>query len=222
MGTPSLIDLTRVSAVLAALMTVGCAADNAPSSVDSGARDGSLTGAGGGAGTPGGGGSTASGGGTGSGSGGTSYPGAGGGVGSDCRSQADCGSATVTCLAPGESPGCGICQQLKAPCTVDGDCASRGAAWICELAACSCSAAKSCVQGCTDSGGCATGQFCGADHRCAANLCTPGDRSCLPNFTCGSDGHCARKTCNTDADCSGACVEGQCYPRPGTCTPPAA
>jgi hypothetical protein len=73
-----------------------------------------------------------------------------------------------------------------------------------------------------DTAGCGPAQFCSADHRCVGNVCTPGDRSCVPNFECGSDGHCARKACSKDGDCTGACVKGLCYTRPGTCTPPAA
>jgi hypothetical protein len=146
------------------------------------------------------------------------------GVGSDCRADGDCASAGALCLAPGESPGCGVCRQPTSPCNADADCVSKGTAYICEVAACSCSGAKSCIQGCVDATSCGNGQFCASDHRCASSPCQPNanDRTCLPNFMCDGTGHCARKACTADADCAGACVKGMCYPRPGTCTPPAA
>jgi hypothetical protein len=208
--------LTRATLLLAAVAAYGCGSVTA--STDAGA-DASASGA---AGASGHGGATGSGSGGRTGSGGAGAPtGQGGGVGSDCRSQADCASGTA-CLAPGDAPGCGVCRQITAPCNADSDCASRGPASICVLAACSCSDAKSCVTGCQDSSACGAGQFCTSDHRCMYNVCTVGDKSCLPNFTCGSDGHCTRQGCAADADCVGACVNGLCYPRPGVCTPAAA
>jgi hypothetical protein len=208
--------IARAALLLAALITLGCGqSSSSPASVDA-AAEASAAG-GGGPGT----------GGTAAGAGGYHYPGAGGAgggvsIGGDCRSNDDCASAGALCLAPGESPGCGVCKQATFPCSADADCAARGPSAICDLDPCSCDGQKSCVTGCPDGVSCGPGQFCTADHRCANNVCTPGDQSCLPDFVCGSDGHCTRKPCTTGADCDGACVKGFCYLRPGTCTPPSA
>jgi hypothetical protein len=207
-------DRTRL--LLAALMACAAAcSETTQSGVDASADAAMALDAGaGGQGGGGTGGATATGG-SGSGAGGTA-------IGGDCRSNGECALAGAQCLAPGESPGCGVCKQATYPCSADADCAARGPSAICELDPCACSGQKSCVTGCPDGVACGPGQFCGADHRCANNVCTPGDQSCLPNFVCGSDGHCTRKTCTTNAGCDGACVKGMCYSRPGTCTPAAA
>jgi hypothetical protein len=92
-----------------------------------------------------------------------------------------------------------------------------GATSICDSPSCGCGR-KTCIQGC-QAGGCPESQTCGANHRCAPIACT-GDSACSPDFACDSGGHCARRTCQTDADCPTSCVNGSCYSGPGTCMAP--
>jgi hypothetical protein len=146
------------------------------------------------------------------------------GPGSACWSQADCMASNLsflTCVAPGETTGCGACMTPAQTCVADSECAAQGATSICEVAVCACAGQKVCTPGC-ETRGCATWQTCGSDHRCAPKACSPGDSTCPADFACGSAGGCARKSCTSDDECSVACVKGRCYDAAGVCRAPAA
>jgi hypothetical protein len=156
------------------------------------------------------------------GSGGMGSGGSGGLGPGQCRTDADCtGNGGVFCLAPGESPGCGVCYIPPNPCTADAECTAMGAAFICEPAHCSCMGQSECKEGCTTNAQCAPSEVCElATHRCAGKPCAK-DADCPQNFACGAaDKRCARKPCASDAACQGTCVEGLCYDMPGTCSFP--
>jgi hypothetical protein len=191
-----------VLAVLSLGAVFGCGSTLAGS-------DGSASGSGGGAGH-----------GTGGGAGGVDGSvghGGAGGIGGPCWASSDCGFGI--CAAPGQQVCGGICVKDPPSCTVDSDCAAIDASWsgpsICGPLTCPCGATTGCQPGCSTDADCATGQGCGSDHHCAATACAA-DAACPVDFTCTS-GHCARKTCTSDSDCSNACVEGGCYSTPGTC-----
>jgi len=54
--------------------------------------------------------------------------------------------------------------------------------------------------------------------------CGSGSATCPADFVCAlsavTGGTCARKPCSSDADCSVACVSGECYHAAGTCRLP--
>ena len=153
-----------------------------------------------------------------------------GGYGDMCWSNSDCVQAPFTpppqpyCEAPDGtatvSYGCPVCFTPPTTCAADGDCAGQGPAWICAVPSCSCNSIKTCEPGCTKDGDCAAGQSCGTDHRCAASACGAGAPACPTDFVCGASQTCQRRPCSSDAECSGACVIGKCFDRPGRCTDP--
>ena len=144
---------------------------------------------------------------------------------SPCRSQADCGygpdEVHLLCFAPGESPGCGGCNQVTSNCDYDASCppdvTGAGNHQICGPAPaslCACQPVMRCQAGCRSDGDCLTGQACDASNHCYTT-CVPG--SCPVNFTCGPNNSCTRASCQTDADCAGVCVNGGCYESTGAC-----
>lgn len=150
--------------------------------------------------------------------------GAGGANGGPCWSATDCGSS-ATCAPPG-TPVCGgACIAVQHPCTGDTDCAVDAATpSVCEQVPCSCPSGMGCVPGCTMNTDCPEGQSCASSHHCSPITCTSTSNTCPANFSCNVNnaisGFCARKACQIDSQCSGACVEGFCYPAPGTCRLP--
>jgi hypothetical protein len=184
---------------------------------------GGTTATGGNGGTTGGGGS-----GTGGARGGNSgRGGAGGADGGPCWSHADCGG-TATCVTQDDVVCGGACitMQPQHTCTSDTDCAGDAATpMVCEPAPCSCTGGGGCVRGCTNDADCPEGQSCGSNHHCRPSACTSTANACPTNFGCdisgAAGGVCARKSCQTDSQCSGACVDGFCYPAPGRCHLPA-
>ena len=159
--------------------------------------------------------------------------GSGGGVsrefGSPCRDSGAC-PYPLTCLAPGHvsaggtsGSSCGACIAPASPCTMNSDCKpynSAGPRGVCvvDTSPCACPNAMICVPDCTDPGFCPVGTRCGADYRCDPVGCAAGGTDACPlDFTCGTDSKCARSRCTEDTQCSGACVNGACYDRPGTC-----
>jgi hypothetical protein len=143
-----------------------------------------------------------------------------------CRTDADCPDNMhgEFCWAPGESRGCGICGGPPEPkCGSDADCASQGAASICDPIPCPCSPDdKACHDGCTKDADCGVASVCGATHRCEPAPCGAG-AACPALFSCDPGGHCARTTCTTDAACGdGRCVNGACWEAFGQCDYPAA
>jgi len=191
--------------------------DSGAGGAEAGGRSGpsGSGGAGGGAGGKGGGGGAA----------GSGMP----GQGTPCSNHEDCrgNQPFLMCWAPGEFMGCGDCGWGQSDCLTDADClvyvtASSGPL-ICDPAPadiCSCRAVKICQRGCRAKSDCPSGQGCTLGHQCQ-NTCVPGDGTCPVDFSCGADGFCARTSCTTDAECSGACVKGACYGRPGVCDYPA-
>jgi hypothetical protein len=138
-------------------------------------------------------------------------------------------AAPTTCGATGW---CGQCQcpPVQQMCMSDGDC--NGNAPHCLLRG----VQGGCVQ-CRTSADCQTGACsdgvctpqcgagdpcenpfvaCGPELRCDAPLACQMDAACPVNGACLSN-VCARRPCQTDAQCDGACVNGHCYDAPGYC-----
>jgi hypothetical protein len=130
-----------------------------------------------------------------------------------CHSMQDCKSG-YECVAPGESPGCGICE-LGMACNSDGDC---GVGEICTGGPCICTnTGKACQPGCA-AGGCPEGMMCGQSNHCIPIFCSVAS-DCPTFFDCVS-GQCQRRPCSADPDCpGGACVNSACYPSLGQCEP---
>ncbi|HVV51374.1 MAG TPA: hypothetical protein VHO06_17015 [Polyangia bacterium] len=135
-----------------------------------------------------------------------------------CWTASDCHGGSF-CTLPGQSACGGACPTVTHPCSVDSDCAGDAAApQICVVEPCVCGPTNmGCLAGCLHDADCAQGESCGADHHCAPTACGGGAPSCPTDFACGAGGTCARKRCTSDGECSSACVEGQCYDRPGSC-----
>jgi hypothetical protein len=138
-----------------------------------------------------------------------------------CRDQSDCTTSGGVCVAPGDAPGCGVCQ---VPCTSDGDC---GQGTVCDQSSCVCPSSggsKACIQSCLTSG-CPEGELCGNDGHCAPSSCAS-FADCPAFFDCvmpkGAGSQCQRRGCGTDSACGsgGYCVKGACYSMLGTCQPP--
>jgi hypothetical protein len=146
--------------------------------------------------------------------------GAGGANGGPCWSATDCGSAT--CAPLGTLVCGGACIAVQHACTSDTDCAADAAApTVCQQIPCSCPSGMGCAPGCTADSNCPEGQSCASNHHCFPTTCTLSSDACPANFSCSpGSGVCARKVCQTDSQCSGSCVEGNCYAAPGTCRPP--
>ncbi len=139
-----------------------------------------------------------------------------------CSTQSQC-MANTACAAPGTPQACGTCNTEAGDCTADSQCKARGATFVCDPVPCTCSNQKRCIQGCTSDATCDEGTRCDvASARCVAIACT-GDPDCPSNFRCGASKTCERASCQTDADCDGFCVLGQCFGQGrGECRPPAA
>jgi hypothetical protein len=140
-----------------------------------------------------------------------------------CRANSDCRSGAL-CVAPGQVLCGGICTPVTNPCTTDSDCAPDAAVpLICDYDPCACDQAKRCVPGCVSDADCAAGLICNANHytnhRCGLVICGAGMPACPANFACDDSLQpvCARSTCTTDSQCSGACVDDSCYAAPGQC-----
>jgi hypothetical protein len=144
--------------------------------------------------------------------------------GSPCWSQEDCNpgppgatQSGLQCVAPGESLGGGACGRSPTLCLNDAQCAAKTPNSICDPPVCTFPGEDGCRPGCTSDAGCPPGFGCGADHRCAGKPCTP-DVVCPVDEVCADNFGCVHKACTRDDQCSGACVKGECYDRPGRCT----
>jgi hypothetical protein len=148
----------------------------------------------------------------------------GGAGGGPCWSSTDCGGGAI-CTPPG-SPLCGgACIGVQHPCSSDDDCHGDAAApSICEAVLCSCPSGMGCVPGCMTNADCLEGQTCASNHHCLATTCSASANTCPADFTCNisgtGGGACARKSCQSDGQCSFACVLGFCYGAAGTCRLP--
>jgi hypothetical protein len=138
-----------------------------------------------------------------------------------CEANGDCTAVGGTCQSPGEPGGCGICNPTPSQCTTDSDCQGTAqvvgvGVLICQPVACACTAASSCVPGCTGDPDCGLGETCDLiGGRCHPRACS-GTAPCPPDFDCGVNG-CVRRTCTSDATCDGFCVEGVCRDQLGQC-----
>ena len=113
-------------------------------------------------------------------------------------------------------------------CSTDSDCVGDGGStagtMICAPAPrsdCYCNGAMFCVPGCRTNAHCGPGQACNSSHSCQ-NTCVAGDGTCPLNYSCGASGFCEQKSCKSESECSGFCVNGLCYQTRGTCEPAAA
>lgn len=137
----------------------------------------------------------------------------------ECRDIDDCDQNGESCDAPDDPGSCGICREVKAPCTEDSECDPQTTGQVCQAVICACSPASECVPGCTTTG-CDEGTTCnGATERCEPNLCEVWV-DCPASFSCINQA-CARTTCEDDGVCQGGyCVKGRCFGEPGTCQLP--
>jgi hypothetical protein len=134
-----------------------------------------------------------------------------------CRGRADCDYRQPSCISPAAVI-CALCLNELLPCGTDNDCQVDGGGLVCDVVACACSpGARGCIRGCEDASGCRPGEACVAGH-CRPISCQ-GDADCPTDFGCNNR-ICERKTCTTDAICSGYCVNGSCYSTLGTCQGP--
>jgi len=134
----------------------------------------------------------------------------------DCSAELACPPNDGQCSYPGQDLGCGICYRpADGTCLSDAECTTGT---LCEPLRCACEPTSVCLPGCTAATDCGEGRVCGDGGRCVATACA-GAADCPPNFRCDSGG-CLRKQCTASDSCDGACVLGQCYSEPGTCTFP--
>ncbi len=136
----------------------------------------------------------------------------------DCHTNTDCVDPNAAiCLSPDADQLCGICYNPPSPCTADSECAMVDPTTICNKPACSCGESE-CMPGCVADGDCKAWEHCSPGHRCLPNACAS-NADCPVNFECASMA-CARKSCTTDIDCNGHCVNSQCYEMAGHCNLP--
>ncbi len=150
-----------------------------------------------------------------------------------CRNGEECSATFGYCRDPeGTNAGnsCGICIDPErfgpdelGVCASDADCSTEGE--VCAVAApssCFCTTTSICQSACTGANDCPLGQTCAGDGHCVATPCSS-DGDCPATHACGGEGEakvCVRRVCETDAACGGgACVNGACFTRPGTCSP---
>ena len=89
---------------------------------------------------------------------------------------------------------------------------------VCDTNNCHDPSGSTCVPGCTQDADCPRPEMCTADHHCRAVPCSSGPPdTCPANMVCGGSDYCAVKQCQSDAECSGACVNGFCADTPGVC-----
>lgn len=149
-----------------------------------------------------------------------------------CGTNKDC-SWGLECSPGGTPAGCGICFKPENPCSTDSDCtiiddAAATKPYVCGPGSgCSCGFGPSgeCIPACTGPGDCSPDEACSVSGHCVPKPCAT-DADCpspsTVDYAC-SAGFCGIKSCSSDADCGGHyCVNGTCYPQPGSCTPPAA
>jgi len=136
----------------------------------------------------------------------------------DCSVESLCPSNAGTfCHRPGQSMGCGMCQNppIEDTCATDAECQPGS---ICEPLPCACAGQNVCVPGCAADTECGAAEVCGAAGRCEATPCEP-EAACPANFAC-EGGRCLRLVCTASDGCTGWCVEGACYAEPGNCLAP--
>jgi hypothetical protein len=135
----------------------------------------------------------------------------------DCRTSADCDPNGGTCYSPGAPTPCGICYEPPVPCMNDTECAMQDPTTICNPPQCSCGGSE-CMPGCMSDGDCKAWEYCSPGHRCLPDTCSS-NADCPTNFECATMA-CARKSCTSDADCNGLCVNSECHDMAGHCMLP--
>ena len=128
-----------------------------------------------------------------------------------CRNRDDC-SGDSRCV-PQELVG--VCSGAACPdnqCNANIDCTTAGTGDVCI----SVDNVRMCQPACNDSDNpCPAHQQCDATGECKTKLCSD-DSACPANYSC-SPNQCLRRFCDTDAECQGYCVTGECRQAPGSC-----
>ncbi|MBS2016376.1 MAG: hypothetical protein JST00_26060 [Deltaproteobacteria bacterium] len=165
--------------------------------------------------------------------------------GASCRVSSECKPGFEQCLGPGAFGGCGVA--AGGNCDTDEDCKNVGNPPALDAGADGgdggeveagppparlvCAPPGACQQRGSCAPPCTSDQQCGSTpevpRRCVLSTgkcelvqCSS-DAECAVNFRC-SDGPvrlCTRRSCTTDAECKGACVDKLCYSGIGKCTP---
>ncbi|MEO7331894.1 MAG: hypothetical protein ABI193_25180 [Minicystis sp.] len=146
-----------------------------------------------------------------------------GGLGAgECHTQMDCQNGEFCSVDILPAFCGGVCSSNADDCQADSDCADAGVALICDKP-CACfhggaGLGNGCTAGCATNADCGSSLVCNATHRCEPAPCAAPADDCTPNYMC-SAGACAPRTCATDVECGGRCVNGSCAPTIGTCRP---
>lgn len=136
-----------------------------------------------------------------------------------CRTNADC-MEFGNCEPPGavQCGGATGCNLGGEPCVDDASCADTpDAPQTC--VADPCCGELFCQPGCVGPDSCGPAGMCGPDARCVARICDAGN-PCPADFSCTDDG-CAPAPCESDTQCTGVCLFGQCSADFGSCVEPA-
>ncbi len=135
------------------------------------------------------------------------------GAGIDSHECGGCGGAPNGnyCHQPGSGPCGDPCAQS---CTADSDCVFMDG--VCVL----CGASSVCAPKCASNADCETGEGCSPESRCVSLPCAA-DEDCPANFECSPDPggaqQCTRRSCLSDGDCAGLCVNAICYEQGPSC-----
>ncbi|MDF1563188.1 MAG: hypothetical protein P1V51_09100 [Deltaproteobacteria bacterium] len=146
-----------------------------------------------------------------------------------CRDASECPHPEDVCAPPRTQERCEGCDGGRGDCEEDADCRFFE---VCEPIPCSCTGARRCVRGCIPHReSCPSEEACGLLDHCPPGLdCSCSDHPrCLPppcrldgdcglNHVCQA-GACERRPCDSDSDCEGPCVLGECQERFGECLP---
>lgn len=136
-----------------------------------------------------------------------------------CSKQSDCSSSESCDSEVQPVNRCGNCDSAPGDCVNDSDCSPASTGRVCQPIQCACLNTKLCVPGCTKDSECDSSRTCNvSSHRCEPAACSA-TQPCVANFDCVL-GHCARRTCTSDAVCDGFCVDNLCAASRGVCMPP--
>ncbi|TNE86902.1 MAG: hypothetical protein EP330_20045 [Deltaproteobacteria bacterium] len=145
----------------------------------------------------------------------------------NCGGDDECRNGEY-CAAPNDPAVCGIPPQEA--CGGDSDCTEGS----CHAIFDSCSpdqVGSTCDAACVLDDDCGSGFECGPTGGCQPVSCVDDPSVCAAHEVCEADqviqsgaphamfDGCVQPTCDTDDDCSGACVDGLCHSGPGVCVP---